>query len=199
MINSGKEMMKRFWSVVPSILAIIAAIFGIASGARAQEGNGGQQQPETAQRTQQDSLAMVTEENKTLETILRSIESIDTARQNELIQWIITDRTIRSRVISALRKGGGRIAPNSVAELTVTQKPPTTPDGDMALLRLVIEDIRVYGEPELHRLLGSGPGSLYEEINSRQGYEFTLISTEDEQQKKIQFLAVNASLYGGDT
>ena len=198
--------MKRFWrivpfggiapnrSAVPYILAIIAAVFAIAPSARAQEGNG-QQQAQTPQRSQQDSLAMVTEENKTLETILRSIESIDTARQNELIQWIITDRTIRSRVISALRKSGYYLAPNSVAELTVTQKPPTTPpDGDMALLRIVIEQIGIYGEPDIRRVLGS---TLYDEINSRQGYEFTLISTEQEQ-KKIQFLALNASLFGGD-
>jgi hypothetical protein len=194
MINPGKETMKRFWRVIPSILAITAAVFAIALDARAQEGGGNQQQAQTAQLTTKDSLQIVMAENKTLETILRSIESIDTARQNELIQWIITDRTIRSRVISALRKSGYYLAPNSVAELTVTQKPPTTPDGDMALLRIVIEQIGVYGEPDIRRVLGS---TLYDEINSRQGYEFTLISTEQEQ-KKIQFLALNASLYGGD-
>jgi len=175
------------------ICAIVVAMTGASPKKLCAQVNS-QQQPQTSQMTAKDSLDMVSAENKTLETILRSIESIDTARQNELIQWIITDRTIRSRVISALRKGGYKLAPNSVAELTVTQKPPTTPDGDMALLRIVIEQIGVYGEPDIRRVLGS---VLYDEINSRTGYEFTLISTAPEQEK-IQFIGINASLFGGD-
>ena len=149
--------------------------------------------PQSQQLTTQDSLRIATAENKTLETILHSIQSIDTARQNELIQWIITDRTIRSRVISALRKENYHIAPNSVAEMTVTQKPPVN-DNDMQLLRIVIEQVGIYGEPNIRRVLGS---VLYDEINSRTGYEFTLISTQQEQEK-IQFIGINASLFGGD-
>ncbi len=179
--------MKKFLGL---LLTLVAMSAGFVQEARAQQG---EQQPQSPQLTAKDSFEIASAENKTLETILRSIQSIDTARQNELIQWIITDRTIRSRVISALRKEGYRIAPNSVAELTVTQKPPVG-DDDMALLRIVIEQIGVYGEANIRRVLG---GTLYDEINSRQGYEFTLISTTPEQEK-IQFVAMNASLFGGD-
>jgi hypothetical protein len=173
------------------VLATIAVVPGAQQAARAQSS---EQQPQSPQLTAKDSFEIASAENKTLETILHSIQSIDTARQNELIQWIITDRTIRSRVISALRKESFRIAPNSVAELTVTQKPPTPNSEDMALLRIVIEQVGIYGEPNIRRVLGS---ALYDEINSRSGYEFTLISTAPEQDK-IQFIAMKASLYGGD-
>ena len=180
--------MKKFLGLLLMVTAIFAAQPGFV---RAQQG---EQQPQSQQLTAKDSFEIATAENKTLETILRSIQSIDTARQNELIQWIITDRTIRSRVISALRKENYHIAPNSVAELTVTQKPPTPSNDDMALLRIVIEQVGIYGEPNIRRVLGS---ALYDEINSRQGYEFTLISSQPEQEK-IQFIGINASLFGGD-
>ena len=177
---------------------LVAALATTATlGARAQGGGGqqgGNQQVVPSQMNWKDSLDMARAEERTLAAILHSINSIDTARQNELIQWIITDRTIRSRVISALRKSGYRISPNSVAEMTVTQKPPTPDNPDMALLRLVIEQVGVYGEPEIRRVLGS---ALYDQINSRQGYEYTLISTEQVQQK-VQFVAMDASLFGGD-
>jgi hypothetical protein len=139
---------------------------------------------------------MARAENEALQRILSAVESIDTARQNELIQWIITDRSIRSRVISALRKAGKNISPNSVAELSVTQKPPTAGDPDptnMQLLRIVIESIGVYGEPNIRRILGE---DLYNKIQSREGYEFTLQASEHVQQK-IQFIYMDASLYGG--
>src|SRR5438477_6440114 len=64
----------------------------------------------------------------------------------------------------------------------------------MALLRIVIEQIGLYGEPNIRRVLGS---DLYDRINSRTGYEYTLISTEPVQQK-VQFVAMDASLFGGD-
>ncbi len=173
------------------LLLMIAAMYAVSPDlSRAQQG---EQQPQSPQLTAQDSLRNVYNENQTLKSILSSIQSIDTARQNELIQWIITDRTIRSRVISALRKESYRIAPNSVAELTVTQKPPVN-DNDMQLLRIVIEQVGIYGEANIRRVLGS---TLYDEINSRTGYEFTLISTAPEQEK-IQFIGMNASLFGGD-
>jgi hypothetical protein len=184
---SMHHSMKNFLGLLLVVVAMSALSTGIV---RAQQS---EQQPQSPQLTAKDSFEIANAENKTLETILRSIQSIDTARQNELIQWIITDRTIRSRVISALRKEGYPLAPNSVAELTVTQKPPVG-DNDMALLRIVIEQIGVYGEPNIRRVLGS---TLYDEINSRQGYEFTLISTAPEQEK-IQFIDMNASLFGGD-
>ncbi len=170
---------------------LVLSALAITSPALAQQGN---QQPQPTQMNWQDSLRTARAEEQTLRAILSSIESIDTARQNELIQWIITDRTIRSRVISALRKGGYHISPNSVAELSVTQKPPTGPDNDMALLRVVIEQVGLYGEPNIRRILGT---DLYERINSRQGYEYTLISTEPVQQK-VQFVMMDASLFGGD-
>jgi hypothetical protein len=187
---SMHQPMKNFFGLLLAIVVITAAAPGLVRVARAQSS---EQQPQSPQLTAKDSFEIASAENKTLETILRSINSIDTARQNELIQWIITDKTVRSRVISALRKEGYRIAPNSVAEMTVTQKPPVN-DNDMQLLRVVIEQIGIYGEPNIRRVLGS---ALYDEINSRQGYEFTLISTEPEQEK-IQFIGINASLYGGD-
>ena len=168
---------------------------GLSAAARnvhAQQ-TGGQQTVVPAQTNTVDSLHAARAENEALAKILSSIESIDTARQNELIQWIITDRSIRSRVISALRKSGYPIAPNSIAELTVTQKPPTPTDQDMGLLRVVIESIGLYGEPTIKRVLGP---DLYDKIQTRQGYEYTLISTEPAQQK-IQFVAMDASLFGG--
>jgi len=177
--------------------ALLVAAMGclVTLSAKAQPGGqqGGNQQVVPSQSNWRDSLELARAEDRTLTAILRSINSIDTARQNELIQWIITDRTIRSRVISALRKGGFRISPNSVAELSVTQKPPTPDNSDMALLRIVIEQVGVYGEPEIRRVLGT---VLYDQINSRQGYEYTLISSEPTQQK-VQFVAMDASLFGG--
>ena len=184
---SMQQSMKNFLSL---LLIVVATSVASTSMVRAQQG---EQQPQSSQLTAKDSFEIATAENKTLETILHSIQSIDTARQNELIQWIITDRTIRSRVISALRKESYHIAPNSIAELTVTQKPPVN-DNDMQLLRIVIEQVGIYGEPNIRRVLGS---ALYDEINSRTGYEFTLISSAPEQEK-IQFIGMNASLFGGD-
>jgi len=139
-----------------------------------------------------DELKQARAENEALTRILSAIESIDTARQNELIQWIITDRNIRTRVISALRKAGKNISPNSVAELTVTQKPPTEPGADLQLLRLVIESVGIYGEPNIKRILGE---SLYERIKQRD-YEHTMISTELIQ-NKIQSIYMDLSAFGG--
>lgn len=156
-----------------------------------------QEQEQQAQPTQMnltDSLRQARAENTALETILHSIRSIDTARQNELIQWIITDRSVRSRVISALRKEGFHISPNSVAEMTITQNPDPTDQGDYPLLRLVVESVGLYGAPTLQRVLGP---SLYDRIESRQGYQYTLISTQPAQ-NNIQFVGINASLFGGD-
>ncbi|MDP4200916.1 MAG: hypothetical protein Q8922_11675 [Bacteroidota bacterium] len=180
-------------------LLTVALCAAAPNAVRAQQGGSPTNQissPTAPQESLADSIRRAEAENEALTRILSSIEVIDTARQSELIQWIITDRTIRSRVISALRKGGYRIAPNSVAEMTVTQKPPIN-DNDMALLRLVIDTIKVFGEPKLHQIFGSDQGSLYEKINSRDGYEYTLISTEPSQQK-VQFVAMDASLFGGD-
>jgi hypothetical protein len=186
-----KTMISRHKSVA-LLLGFAACVVLFAATAQAQ--NNGQQQAVPSQSNWSDSLRTARMENQALENILRAIESIDTARQNELIQWIITDRNIRSRVISALRKGGFRISPNSVAELTVTQKPDQDDAGQMQLLRLVIESIGVYGEPNIRRILGT---NLYDQIASRQGYEYTLVSTEQVQQK-IQFVYLDASLFGGD-
>jgi hypothetical protein len=185
--------MTNMKSFVKAFLVIAAVALSAVSAKAQQGGQGGNQQVVPSQSSWKDSLDMARAEERTLTAILRSINSIDTARQNELIQWIITDRTIRSRVISALRKGGFRISPNSVAELSVTQKPPTPDNSDMALLRIVIEQVGVYGEPEIRRVLGT---ALYDQINQRTGYEYTLISTEPTQQK-VQFVAMDASLFGG--
>lgn len=179
------------------LLALAAVMMFITGVAQAQ--NNGQQQPVGSQNNWSDSLRAARAENQALENILRAIESIDTARQNELIQWIITDRSVRSRVISALRKGGYRISPNTVAEMTVTQNPDPDENGQMQLLRLVVESIGVYGEPNIKRILGT---SLYEQIaargsNGQLPYEYTLISSEPAQQK-IQFVYLDASLFGGD-
>jgi hypothetical protein len=173
-------------------LGVMAALLfcGIAqTAAVAQPGQNPGQNPQT---NYADSLRVLRMENEALAKILGALESIDTARQNELIQWIITDRSIRSRVISALRKQGRNISPNSVAELTVTQKPPTSFDEERQLLRLVIEQVGVYGEANIKRLLGE---SLYGTITNR-NYEHTLISSAPSQEK-IQFVYMDASLFGG--
>ncbi len=175
-------------------LAVLMTGFAAISTLRAQPGGIEQQQAQPTQVSLQDSLREAYSENKTLEDILHSIRSIDTARQNELIQWIITDRSVRSRVISALRKEGFFISPNSVAEMTVTQNPVYDDQGDLPLLRLVIQSVGLYGEPTLKRVLGP---DLYSRIQSRQGYQYTLISTAPAQQN-IQFVRLNASLFGGD-
>lgn len=172
-------------------LGVVAALLfcGLTQTASAQPGQNPGQNPQT---NYADSLRLLRMENEALTRILGALESIDTARQNELIQWIITDRSIRSRVISALRKQGRNISPNSVAELTVTQKPPTSFDEEKQLLRLVIEQVGVYGEANIKRLLGE---SLYSTIVAR-GYEHTLISSAPAQEK-IQFVYMDASLFGG--
>ncbi len=188
---SRYQTMKNFLGLLLAIASIGVLSMGFVHDVHAQQG---EQQPQSPQLTAGDSLANAKEENKTLETILRSINSIDTARQNELIQWIITDRAIRSRVISALRKSGAILPPNSVAEMTVTQVPPNQYNDQDQLLRLVIQSVGVYGDANIKRVLGS---DLYDRINSRQNYEFTLISTAPEQEK-IQFIKMNASLFGGD-
>lgn len=147
-----------------------------------------------------DELRQARAENEALTRILSAIESIDTARQNELIQWIITDRNIRTRVISALRKAGKNISPNSVAELTITEKPPAaagstdlSPEGtESQLLRLVIESVGIYGEPNIKRILGQ---NLYDRIKARD-YELTMISSELTQQK-IQSIYMDLSAFGG--
>lgn len=172
-------------------LGVVAALLfcGLSQTAVAQPGQNPGQNPQT---NYADSLRLLRMENEALTRILGALESIDTARQNELIQWIITDRSIRSRVISALRKQGRNISPNSVAELTVTQKPPTSFEEDRQLLRLVIESIGIYGEANIKRLLGE---SLYQTIVDRT-YEHTLISSAPAQEK-IQFVYMDASLFGG--
>lgn len=180
-----------------AMAVLLAALSLMMTGSlRAQEGQPGQgqEQAQPTQLTLNDSLREARAENTALETILHSIRSIDTARQNELIQWIITDRTVRSRVISALRKDGFPISPNSVAEMTVTQNPSPDDAGDLPLLRLVIQSVGLYGAPTLQRVLGP---ALYDEIESRQGYQYTLISTQPAQ-NNVQFVGINASLFGGD-
>ena len=200
-IQIDKHMKKFFGRLLPALFAcivimLIMSVTPVLAQQGGQQQTQGEQQPQSPQLTQQDSLTQAYKENQTLEAIMHSINSIDTARQNELIQWIITDRTVRSRVISALRKAGFQIAPNSIAEMTVTQVPPNDlNEYQEQLLRIVIANVGVYGQPMIQHVLGP---SLYNEINSHTpSYEYTLISTEPEQEK-IQFLAVNASLFGGD-
>lgn len=183
-------------SLLAMALGALVFVGVLTTGTRPTEAQPNQQQA-VSQLSLSDSLRMARAENEALQVILHAIQSIDTARQNELIQWIITDRSVRSRVISALRKSGFAISPNSVAELTVTQKPQTgggDPASEMQLLRLVIESIGVYGEPNIRRILGQ---DLYEKIRAREGYEYTLISTEPVQ-NKIQFVYLDASLFGGN-
>src|SRR5665213_1947099 len=190
---SMHSIKQNVWGVLLAVVAISIAPAGLVRAQGTEQST--EQQAQPTQMNLTDSLREARAENAALTAILRSIRSIDTARQNELIQWIITDRTVRSRVISALRKDGYPLSPNSVAEMTVTQVPPNDlNDYQMQLIRVVIEGAGVYGQPTIERVLGS---ALYDEINSRTGYQYTLISTEPEQQN-IQFVAMNASLFGGD-
>lgn len=174
-------------------VALLGAAANLASAQPGGSPPNGTTLPLPTRTSAADSIRMAEAENEALTRILSSIQSIDTARQSELIQWIITDRTVRSRVISALRKAGYHIAPNSVAEMTVMQKPPTDMSENSELLRIVIEQAQLYGDPNIQRVLG---GTLRDEINQRTGYEYTLISTEPAQ-KKIQFVSMDASLFGG--
>jgi hypothetical protein len=186
-------LMSRLWKCI----AVFVFIMMTGLRAQAQQGNG---QPETTTGNPQqvnwsDELKNAQEEKRALASILSAIESIDTARQNELIQWIVTDRSVRSRVISALRKAGKNISPNSNADLVVTQKPPTDPTNpSMDLLRIVIESIGVYGTPQIKRILGE---DLYNKINKRADYEYAMISTE-QNQPRIQYASIDGSIFGGD-
>ena len=187
--------MARSFKFITGIVLMLASCF-ISSKLSAQPGN--PQQGNSPQVNWSDSLRAVQEESRALRNILSAIESIDTARQSELIQWIITDRSVRSRVISALRKAGKNISPSSNAELLITQKPPTKIEGElnnqMDLLKIVIESIGVYGTPQIKRILGQ---DLYDKINNRADYEYTMISTEQDQQR-IQYVNISASIFGGD-
>jgi hypothetical protein len=192
-----KEMfMAQGWKCV-IVFAVIAMTV-----VRANAQGTGTGQTQTTGNPQQinwsDELKSAQEEKVALKSILAAIESIDTARQNELIQWIVTDRSVRSRVISALRKAGKNISPNSNAELIVTQKPPTLDPGNlnnqMDLLKIVIESIGVYGTPQIKRILGE---DLYNKINSRADYEYTMVSSE-QNEDRIQYAKIDASIFGGD-
>lgn len=174
----------------------ICSVLLIASATKAQPT---QQQQNTSQVNWQDELRTAQEESRALRNILSAIQSIDTARQNELIQYIVTDRSVRSRVISALRKSGRDISPTTNSDLIVTQKPPTLEaqmagDAEFELLRIVIESSGIYGAPTIRRILGE---DLYNKINNRNDLEHTLISSPSPQQR-IQYAAINASFFGGD-
>ncbi len=187
--------MARSLKFVTAVVLMLSSGF-ISSKLSAQPGN--PQQGNSPQVNWGDSLRIVQDESRALRNILSAIESIDTARQSELIQWIITDRSVRSRVISALRKAGKNISPSSNAELLITQKPPTKIEGElnnkMDLLKIVIESIGVYGTPQIMRILGQ---DLYEKINNRADYEYTMISAEQDQQR-IQYANITASIFGGE-
>ncbi len=163
-----------------------------------------QQQSNTTQVNWQDELKYAQEENRALRNIMAAIQSIDTARQNELIQYIVTDRSVRNRVISALRKGGYNLTPNTEADLMVTQKPGSrdaltgnsqnTYQDEVQLLRIVIDNVGIYGTPTIKRILGE---DLYNKINNRNDIEYTMVSTPNVQ-TRIQYALINASLFGGD-
>jgi hypothetical protein len=191
-----QEKLKEFFMAHQSkfVLALIALLVAVGFTPKA-EAQGTPQPANQQQVNWSDSLKNAQDESRALRGILSAIESIDTARQSELIQWIVTDRSVRSRVISALRKAGKNISPNSNADLTITQKPPTDPlNPTMDLLRIVIESIGVYGTPQIKRILGE---DLYKKINDRADYEYTMISAE-ETQKRIQYANINASIFGGN-
>ncbi len=172
---------------------VLSTVF--CAGAFAQPTN---PQGNTPQVNWNEELKLAQEEQRALKNILAAIESIDTARQSELIQFVITDRSIRSRVISALRKAGKNISASTTADLIVTQKPATFgEDGlnaELDILRIVIESVGMYGAPTIKRILGE---DLYKKINDRTGYEHTEISTRPAQEK-VQYASISASVFGGD-
>jgi len=176
-----------------TIVLVFSAIFCAGAFAQNPQGN-------TPQVNWNEELKMAQEEQRALKNILAAIESIDTARQSELIQFVITDRSIRSRVISALRKAGKNISASTTADLIVTQKPATFSsesgelNSELDLLRIVIESVGMYGAPTIKRILGE---DLYNKINSRNGYEYTEISTRPAQEK-VQYASISASVFGGD-
>jgi hypothetical protein len=199
----NRNLFTRKANMRPLIVTAIAFCcfqFAISSSI-AQPNQQQQQQQNTSQVNWQDELRAAQEEGRALKTIISAIQSIDTARQNELIQYIVTDRSVRSRVISALRKSGRDISPNTNADLIVTQKPGTREalasgdyNSEVELLRIVIESVGIYGAPTIKRILGE---DLYNKINNRNELEHTLISAPSPQQR-IQYAAINASLFGGD-
>lgn len=189
-----KEFRMKKSSVIVAALAIVLCS---AMTAFAQPN----QQTNTSQVNWQEELKNTQEENRALKNILAAIQSIDTARQNELIQFIITDRSVRSRVISALRKSGKEISPSSNADLTATQKPGSRDalkngnyNDEVQLLRIVIDNVGIYGAPTIKKILGE---NLYNKINDRYDYEYTMVSTPTPQQK-IQYAQITASLFSGD-
>ena len=177
-------------------LLSLCTLFCAASAVKAQQ-QGNTTPPPTQQINWGDELKQAKEENAALRNILAAVESIDTARQSELVQWIVTDRSIRSRVISALRKAGRNISPSTSSELIITQKPATMGtegvNTDVDLLRIVIESAGIYGAPTIKKILGE---DLYNKINKREGYEHTLITTESAQ-TRIQYARITAALWGG--
>ena len=185
-LDCMKMIMLRRFFVLSALLLSFGAAVAQQPGGTPQQVNWGEE------------LKLAQEENRALRTVLQAIESIDTARQNELVQWIITDRSIRSRVISALRKSGKNISPSSNADLLITQKPASISEGELntevELLRIVVESAGIYGTPTIKKILGE---ELYAKINSRTGYEYTLISTESPQDN-IQYAQINAAVWGGD-
>jgi hypothetical protein len=176
----------------------LAVLLTVGAMVKAQQGGTQTGQNSPQQIDWNTELRQAQEENRALRSIFAAIESIDTARQNELVQWIITDRSIRSRVISALRKAGKSISPNSNADLIVTQKPASrSAEGglnlDVELLRIVIESVGVYGTPTIKKVLGE---DLYDKIKSRSDYEYSLITTEPAQ-SRIQYANIVGALWGG--
>ncbi|MBS1902270.1 MAG: hypothetical protein JSS75_01025 [Bacteroidetes bacterium] len=196
--NSGKFGMKQ---VVRSAVAVVA-FFCVVRSVHAQPGSqqgGTTTQTNSQQVSWQDEYRSAQEENRALKNIMSAIQSIDTARQNELIQFIITDRGVRSRVISALRKAGYPISASTDADLMVTQKPLSKDaylqgNSDMQILRIIIQSVGIYGDPTIRKLLGE---DLYNKINNRSDFEYTLVSSPTSQ-SKIQYALVNASLFGGE-
>ncbi|HYM20728.1 MAG TPA: hypothetical protein VEW28_06970 [Candidatus Kapabacteria bacterium] len=183
------------------LVALIAAlVLGVGARLSAQPTNP-QTNPQAnvQQEDWQTQLQAARDENRALKNIMTAIQSIDTARQNELIQFIITDRNVRSRVISALRKNGYSVPANTDADLLVTQKPLSKDqysqgNNDMSILRIIIESTGIYGDPTIRRILGD---DLYTKINSRSDFEYSLVSSPSPQQR-IQYALVDASLFGGD-
>lgn len=193
----------RMKNVVLAALAF-AVVLGFSSrGALAQPGSqqGGNPQTNVQQTNWSDEMKYAQEENRALKNILSAIQSIDSARQSELIQFVITDRGVRSRVISALRKGGYNIPATSSEELQVTEKPGSREalingnyDDEVQLLRIVISSVGIYGTPTIKKVLGE---DLYEKIRKRSDYEYSMVGAQPAQ-SRIQYALIDASLFGGD-
>src|SRR5438552_19181412 len=113
--------MKDMTKIAYLFLAVI--VISSASGTNAQA-NDNPKVREIPKSQVNDTPTLTPEEEKELiAEIMKVIQTPDQERQHELVEWIITDKSVRSRVISILRKNRYNISPNTLSDLRIMQFP----------------------------------------------------------------------------